>query len=176
MKNNMTKDRFGYKATCALSTLTQMALMSDSWPMKVCRHMLSLMSHSLTEASQAPDTKVRRSGDRDRLMTSPLWPEKTVVCWLVSMSHSALGQRAQSLAACQLRKACLHCTPAFRRLWLTTWCLLNLWWFDCHQWNGNMTGNLREQKVQVFGWVSVVELGETCIVKVICTFDVEWRY
>ena len=80
----------------ALSALTQMALMSDSWPVKVCRHMLSLMSHSLTEASQAPDTKVRRSGDRDRLMTSPLWPEKTVVCWLVSMSHSALGQRAQS--------------------------------------------------------------------------------
>lgn len=63
-----------------LSILTQMALMSDSWPVKVCRHMLSLMSHSLTEASQAPDTNVRRSGDRDRLMTSPVWPEKTVVC------------------------------------------------------------------------------------------------
>lgn len=39
--------------------LTQMALMSDSWPVNVCRHMLSLMSHSLTEASQAPETKVR---------------------------------------------------------------------------------------------------------------------
>lgn len=113
--------RFEWKAaqtTDALSSpLTQMALMSDSWPVKVCRHILSLMSHSLTEASQAPDTKVRRSGDRERLMTSPLWPEKTVVCWLVSMSHSALGQRAQTLDTYRLRKSmfalrvCLQHSP-----------------------------------------------------------------
>lgn len=56
--------------------------------------MLSLMSHSLIEASQAPDTKVCWSGERDRLMTSPVWPEKTVVCWLVSISHSALGKKS----------------------------------------------------------------------------------
>ncbi|KAG7280233.1 hypothetical protein CRUP_037594 [Coryphaenoides rupestris] len=53
---------------------------SDINAVCVCRHMLSRMSHSLMEASHAPDTKVRKSGDRDRLMTSPLCPENTVVC------------------------------------------------------------------------------------------------
>lgn len=67
--------------------------MSDSCPVKVCRHMLSRTSHSLMEASQAPDTKVRMSGDRDKDMTSPLWPVKVVVCWPVSMSHRALERR-----------------------------------------------------------------------------------
>lgn len=72
--------------------LTQTALMSDSWPVNVCLHMLSLMSQSLMEASQAPEMKVRESGANDRLITSPLWPENSVVCWPVSMSHRALEQ------------------------------------------------------------------------------------
>ena len=29
---------------------------------------------TLADASQAPDTKVRISGDRERDMTSPVWP------------------------------------------------------------------------------------------------------
>lgn len=79
--------------------LTQTALMSDSCPVNVCRHMLSRMSHSLTDASQAPETKVRMLGDRERDMTSPLWPVNAVVCWPVSMSHRALGggEREQSV-------------------------------------------------------------------------------
>lgn len=70
--------------------LTATALMSDSWPMKVCRHMESRTSHNLIEASQAPDTNVRPSGARDRDITSPLCPAKPTVCWPVSMSHRAL--------------------------------------------------------------------------------------
>ena len=69
-----------------------MALMSDSWPVKVCLHIPSLTSHSLADASHAPDTNSRVSGARDRLITSPVCPAKVVVCWPVSMSHRALGR------------------------------------------------------------------------------------
>lgn len=54
------------------------------------QHMESRTSHSLMEASQAPDTKVWLSGARDRDITSPLCPAKPTVCWPVSMSHRAL--------------------------------------------------------------------------------------
>lgn len=70
--------------------LTQIALISDSWPVKVCLHMPSRISQSLAEASQAPETNNRESGARDRLMTSPVCPANVVVCWPVSMSQSAL--------------------------------------------------------------------------------------
>lgn len=76
-------------------TLTQMALMSDSWPVKVCLHMPSRTSQSLAEASQAPDTNSLVSGARDRLITSPVWPANVVVCWPVSMSQRALRDRSQ---------------------------------------------------------------------------------
>lgn len=46
--------------------------MSDSWPVNVCLHMLSLTSHSLIEASHAPEMNVRESGAKDKLITSPL--------------------------------------------------------------------------------------------------------
>lgn len=65
------------------------ALMSDSWPGKVCLQAPSRMSHSLDDASQAPETKVRISGARDRDMTSPVCPTKVVQGCPVSMSHSA---------------------------------------------------------------------------------------
>ena len=45
---------------------------------------------TLAEASQAPDTKVFWSGERERDMTSPVWPAKVVTCWPVSMSHKTL--------------------------------------------------------------------------------------
>lgn len=70
--------------------LTQMALMSDSWPVKVCRHIPSRTSQSLAEASQAPETNSLVSGARERLITSPVCPVNVVVCWPVSMSHRAL--------------------------------------------------------------------------------------
>lgn len=69
-----------------------MALMSDSCPVKVCRHIPSRTSQSLAEASQAPETNSLVSGARDRLMTSPVCPVNVVVCWPVSMSHRALEQ------------------------------------------------------------------------------------
>lgn len=72
--------------------LTQMALMSDSWPVKVCRHIPSRTSQSLAEASQAPETNSLVSGARERLITSPVCPVNVVVCWPVSMSHRALQQ------------------------------------------------------------------------------------
>ena len=90
--------------------------MSDSWPGNVCLHMPSRMSQSylerrreekgfglnfitiskqnfsytFAEASQAPETKVRVSGESDSDMTSPVCPVKEVHCWPVSMSHRAL--------------------------------------------------------------------------------------
>lgn len=67
--------------------------MSDSWPVKVCLHMPSRTSQSLAEASQAPETNNRESGAKDKLMTSPVWPAKVVVCWPVSMSQSALQDK-----------------------------------------------------------------------------------
>lgn len=70
--------------------LTVTALISDSWPVNVCLHMPSRMSQSLAEASQAPETKVRLSGERERLITSPVWPVKPVVCCPVSMSQRPL--------------------------------------------------------------------------------------
>lgn len=70
-----------------------MALMSDSWPVKVCLHMPSRTSQSLAEASQAPETNNRESGAKDRLMTSPVCPANVVVCWPVSMSQSALQKK-----------------------------------------------------------------------------------
>lgn len=69
-----------------------MALMSDSWPVKVCRHIPSRTSQSLAEASQAPETNSLVSGASERLMTSPVCPVNVVVCWPVSMSHRALGE------------------------------------------------------------------------------------
>lgn len=70
--------------------LTETALMSDSWPGNVCLHIPSRMSHSLADASQAPEIKVRMSGDSERDITSPVWPVKAVTCWPVSMSQRAL--------------------------------------------------------------------------------------
>jgi hypothetical protein len=52
---------------------------------------------TLAEASQAPDTKDRMSGDTDRDITSPVCPVKEVVCCPVSISHKALkwGKKKQ---------------------------------------------------------------------------------
>ena len=61
--------------------------------MNVCLHMPSRMSQSFAEASQAPETKVRLSGERERLMTSPVCPVKPVVCCPVSMSQRPLQDR-----------------------------------------------------------------------------------
>merc|ERR1712241_1390317 len=54
---------------------------ANSWSLR--------MSHSLADASQAPDTKVRMSGERERDITSPVWPVYVVDCCPVSMSHRA---------------------------------------------------------------------------------------
>ena len=47
---------------------------------------------TLAEASQAPDTNVRISGDRERDITSPVCPVNDVVCCPVSMSQRALQE------------------------------------------------------------------------------------
>lgn len=70
--------------------LTQIALMSDSWPVKVCRQVPSRTSQSLALASQAPEMKSLKSGDTARLMQSPVCPTNTVFCCPVSISHRAL--------------------------------------------------------------------------------------
>lgn len=70
--------------------LTQIALMSDSWPVKVCRQVPSRTSQSLALASQAPEMKSVKSGETARLMQSPVCPTNTVFCCPVSISHRAL--------------------------------------------------------------------------------------
>lgn len=54
------------------------------------RALISTQILTLADASQAPDIKVFPSYDRERLITSPVWPVNVVVCWPVSMSHNAL--------------------------------------------------------------------------------------
>lgn len=110
--------------------LTQIALMSDSWPVKVCLHMPSRISQSLAEASQAPETNNRESGARDRLMTSPVCPANVVVCWPVSMSQSALEKANrpsgnQRLAFLQQLRSGKHGTyqvvsPELVTIWLSS--------------------------------------------------------
>lgn len=78
------------RSNIKLMVLTQMALISDSWPVNVCLHMPSLTSQSLAEASQAPETNNLVSGASERLITSPVCPANVVVCWPVSMSQRAL--------------------------------------------------------------------------------------
>lgn len=46
--------------------------------------------HTLAEASHAPDTNVRMSGDIESDITSPVCPMNDEHCWPVSMSHNAL--------------------------------------------------------------------------------------
>lgn len=75
--------------------LTPMALMSLSWPPKVCLHAPSLMSHSLAVKSQAPEMKNLKSGDTARDMQSPWCPAKMVFWVPVSMSHSTLEEDEQ---------------------------------------------------------------------------------
>lgn len=94
--------------------------MSDSWPVKVCRHIPSLMSQSLAEASQAPETNILVSGARDRLITSPVWPANVVVCWPVSMSHRALSNKHKHRST----------TPATHGTSVTLWNYCVSW---CHE-------------------------------------------
>ncbi len=70
--------------------LTPIALMSLSWPPKVCLQAPSLMSHSLAVKSHAPEMKNLKSGDTARDMQSPWCPAKTVFWVPVSISHSTL--------------------------------------------------------------------------------------
>lgn len=91
--------KFSRGVCVCVAVLTQIALMSDSCPVNVCRHIPSLMSQSFAEASQAPETNSLVSGARERLMTSPVWPANVVVCWPVSMSHRALkGEQEASFS------------------------------------------------------------------------------
>ena len=76
------------------------ALMSLSWPGNVCLHCPSRMSHSLAEASQAPLTKARHCGDRDKAITSPVCPRKEVTCWPVSMSHRPHDMSPELVTIC----------------------------------------------------------------------------
>ena len=50
---------------------------------------------TFAEASHAPETKVRISGERERDMTSPVWPVYVVHCCPVSMSQSALKNKRE---------------------------------------------------------------------------------
>lgn len=72
--------------------LTPMALMSLSWPPKVCLHVPSRMSHSLAVKSHAPEMKNLKSGDTARDMQSPWCPAKTVFWVPVSISHNTLKE------------------------------------------------------------------------------------
>jgi hypothetical protein len=88
---------------------------------------------TLAEASQAPDTNVRISGERERDMTSPVCPVKDVVCCPVSMSHRALRDN-------QILLRLIHCHDwkNVRRKNESTRSYLQSWWqFGCHRGNGS---------------------------------------
>lgn len=82
-------------------TLTPMALMSLSWPPKVCLHVPSRMSHSLAVKSHAPEMKNLKSGDTARDMQSPRCPAKTVFWVPVSISHKTLKEDGPEGNLCQ---------------------------------------------------------------------------
>lgn len=122
--------------------------MSDSWPVKVCLHMPSRTSQSLAEASQAPETNNRESGYKDKLMTSPVWPANVVVCWPVSMSQSALGNKTDrrlSSTAVAMECSCVKLRISWSAS-LTRWYLQSLLQSGCHQESDNRTSILRDQK------------------------------
>lgn len=108
--------------------LTQIALMSDSWPVNVCRQVPSRTSQSLALASQAPEMKSLKSGDTDRLMQSPVCPINTVFCCPVSISHRALpggGEAVTEKGQDRTASPAQHPQCSV----LTTWCPLS--WSQC---------------------------------------------
>lgn len=80
--------------------LTVTALISLSWPGNVCLHWPSRMSHSLADASHAPDTNALQCGDSDRAITSPVCPMNEVTCWPVSMSHRPHDMSPELVTIC----------------------------------------------------------------------------
>lgn len=132
----------GPRRTLKQGGLTQMALMSDSWPVKVCRQVPSRTSQSLALASQAPEMKSLKSGDTARLMQSPVCPTNTVFCCPVSMSHRALrggGTRCHPARPAQRHR------PSHRthgRLGLTMWCPRSWSRCCCRPGNGSRRDNL----------------------------------
>lgn len=132
----------GGDTVLGLSTggLTQMALMSDSWPVKVCRQVPSRTSQSLALASQAPEMKSLKSGETARLMQSPVCPTNTVFCCPVSMSHRALRGRG----GCH-RKAGIGAPPTSQhpqRSVLTMWCPQSWSQCCCRPGSGSRRDNL----------------------------------
>uniref|UniRef100_A0A915HTQ2 Uncharacterized protein n=1 Tax=Romanomermis culicivorax TaxID=13658 RepID=A0A915HTQ2_ROMCU len=53
---------------------------------KVCLHMPSRISHNLADASQAPLTNVRESGDKESDITSPIVTTHHAIVHLFQMS------------------------------------------------------------------------------------------
>ena len=65
------------------------ALMSDSWPVKVCVHFSSGVLHTLAVASHAPETNILPPpGATEMLMTSPLCSAYCFSCEPEATSHS----------------------------------------------------------------------------------------
>ena len=124
--------------------LTQIALMSDSWPVKVCRQVPSRTSQSLALASQAPEMKSLKSGDTARLMQSPVCPTNTVFCCPVSMSHRALQGGGTRCHPARPAQRCLpsHCTHGRTHGCLTTWCPRSWSRCCCRPGNGSRRDNL----------------------------------
>ena len=119
-----------------------MALMSDSWPVKVCRQVPSRTSQSLALASQAPEMKSLKSGDTARLMQSPVCPTNTVFCCPVSMSHRALRGGG---TCCHPARPAERRLPGHRthgRLGLTMWCPQSWSRCCCRPGNGSRRDNL----------------------------------
>lgn len=130
--------------------LTQMALMSDSWPVNVCRQVPSRTSQSLALASQAPETKSLKSGDTARLMQSPVCPTNTVFCCPVSISHRALQGGGEG--GCHRERPGQSCLPApHPGPVLTTWCPRSWSRCCCRPGSGSRRDNLGE--VRTVPWL-----------------------
>ena len=59
---------------------------------------LRLYDFTLAEESQAPETNEFWSGPSETLITSPVCPEKVIVCCPDSMSQSPLNEQDKQIA------------------------------------------------------------------------------
>lgn len=132
-----------------------MALMSLSWPPKVCLQVPSLMSHSLAVKSQAPEMKNLKSGDTPRDMQSPWCPANTVFWVPVSMSHSTLERQVWFNLKCKRINSSFLLFSKSNYI-LTKCSRLSWWWSQCRWGNDSRTGNLYNHRNTTWGTAGLI--------------------
>lgn len=123
-------NKYDFRPLPMFPPITETALMSDLCPGNVCLHIPSRISHSLADASQAPEMNVWPSDDKASDITSPVCPTNFVTCRPVSMSQSAL-KRDYFYPTKSLNISCFRTRRCRRRKWQ----------FGCRPENGSTTSS-----------------------------------